>query len=104
MPTDKYNLGNMYAKGEGVLQDYAETVKWYRLAAEQGNAYAQVLIGLMYANGMGVAQDNIMAHMWLIVWPQPMVTEGAGAWRDELAAQMTAADLCNSAGHGAGMS
>jgi len=26
----------MYANGEGVLQDYKEAVKWYRLAAEQG--------------------------------------------------------------------
>jgi TPR repeat protein len=28
----------MYANGEGVPQDYAEAVKWYRKAAEQGNA------------------------------------------------------------------
>ena len=26
----------MYDNGEGVPQDYAEAVKWYRLAAEQG--------------------------------------------------------------------
>ncbi len=32
------NLGTMYAKGLGVPQDYAEAVKWYRKAAEQGNA------------------------------------------------------------------
>ena len=86
------NLGKMYANGEGVLQDYAETVKWYRLAAEQGNAYAQVLIGLMYANGMGVAQDNIMTYMWYSL-ASANGDEDAGEWRDELAAQMTAADL-----------
>jgi uncharacterized protein len=28
----------MYDNGDGVIQDYAEAVKWYRLAAEQGNA------------------------------------------------------------------
>ena len=28
----------MYAKGEGVLQDDREAVRWYRLAAEQGDA------------------------------------------------------------------
>ena len=27
----------MYAKGDGVPQDYKTAVKWYRLAAEQGN-------------------------------------------------------------------
>jgi TPR repeat protein len=37
----QYNLGQMYRRGQGVPQDYAETVKWYRLAAEQGNADAQ---------------------------------------------------------------
>ena len=34
----KSMLGVMYDNGEGVPQDYAEAVKWYRLAAEQGDA------------------------------------------------------------------
>ncbi|MGB7369299.1 MAG: sel1 repeat family protein, partial [Methylovirgula sp.] len=34
----QYNLGVMYANGQGVPQDYAEAAKWYRLAADQGNA------------------------------------------------------------------
>jgi len=29
-------LGEMYDKGLGVIQNYEEAVKWYRLAAEQG--------------------------------------------------------------------
>ena len=28
------NLGFMYDKGRGVQQDYAEAVRWYRLAAD----------------------------------------------------------------------
>jgi TPR repeat protein len=36
----QYNLGQMYRDGQGVPQDYAEAVKWYRLAAEQGYADA----------------------------------------------------------------
>ena len=32
----QYNLGWMYANGRVVLQDDAEAVKWYRLAAEAG--------------------------------------------------------------------
>ena len=32
----QFNLGNRYANGEGVPQDYAVAMKWYRLAAEQG--------------------------------------------------------------------
>ena len=34
-------LGLMYAKGDGVPQDYAAAVKWYRMAAEQGDADAR---------------------------------------------------------------
>ena len=44
----QYNLGVMYDNGEGVPQDYKEAVKWYRLAAEQGNANAQTNLGNMY--------------------------------------------------------
>jgi len=32
------NLGLMYATGQGVPQDYAEAVRWYRRAADQGHA------------------------------------------------------------------
>ncbi len=34
----QYNLVIMYSSGEGVPQDYAEAVRWYRKAAEQGDA------------------------------------------------------------------
>ena len=37
----QYNLGVMYANGQGVPQNYKTAVKWYRLAAEQGLANAQ---------------------------------------------------------------
>ena len=54
----------MYRKGEGVHEDDAEAVKWYRKAAEQGYAMAQFNLGLMYYNGYGVPQDNVLAYMW----------------------------------------
>ena len=54
----------MYDNGEGVPQDYAEAVKWYRLAAEQGDANAQYNLGLMYDNGQGVPQDYAEAVKW----------------------------------------
>jgi TPR repeat protein len=41
----------------GVVQDYAEAVRLYSLAAAQGNALAQYNLGLMFENGQGVAQD-----------------------------------------------
>ena len=44
----------MYSRGEGVPEDDAEAVRWYRLAAEQGFAAAQSNLGVMYDNGNGV--------------------------------------------------
>lgn len=35
------NLGYMYSHGQGVLQDYVEAVRWYRKAADQGDATGQ---------------------------------------------------------------
>lgn len=36
---------------EGVPQDHKEAYRWYRQAAEQGYASAQVHMGKMYYNG-----------------------------------------------------
>ena len=44
--------------------DYAEALKWYRKAAEQGHAKAQVNLGVMYRGGIGVTQDNAEAVKW----------------------------------------
>ena len=55
----------MYATGRSVLKDNAEAVKWYRLAAEQGQADAQYTLGLSYGAGLGgVLEDFVLAHMW----------------------------------------
>ena len=61
----QFLLGAMYYRGRGVPQDYAEAVRWYRLAADQGAADAQGNLGIMYALGWGVPQDDDEAHMWL---------------------------------------
>ena len=34
----QFTLGKMYYNGSGVPVNYAETVKWYKMAAEQGHA------------------------------------------------------------------
>ena len=62
--TAQFNLGFMYANGEGVLKDNAEAVRWYRLAAEQGLASAQYNLGVMCAKGEGVLKDDAEAVRW----------------------------------------
>ena len=62
----QFSLGAVYTSGEGVPRNYAEALKWYRLAADQAFAEAQFNLGLMYAQGNGVVPpDNVLAHMWL---------------------------------------
>ena len=61
----QFNLGLMYANGEGVPEDDAEAVRWYRLGAEQGNARAQSNLGVMYASGKGVPKDDAEAVRWV---------------------------------------
>ena len=63
------NLGTMYAEGEGVKQDHTEAAKWYRKAAEQGDALAQYNLGAMHANGDGVPQDFAVALQWFQLVP-----------------------------------
>ena len=54
----QFKLGVMYYYGIGVPQDYETAVKWCTLAAEQGDAEAEIILGFMYRTGLlGVPQD-----------------------------------------------
>ncbi len=54
----------MYTKGHGVPQNFAEAARWFRLAAEQGRALAQLNLGMMYTHGKGVQQNYAEALRW----------------------------------------
>ena len=54
----------MYANGEGVPEDDAEAVRWWRLAAAQGDVAAQYNLGVMCAVGDGVLKDDAEAVRW----------------------------------------
>jgi TPR repeat protein len=45
-------------------KDFKEAVRFFRYSSEQGDALAQVLLGLMYDEGKGVTQDYIEAVKW----------------------------------------
>ena len=60
----QYNLGVMYDKGRGVIQDDKTAVKWYTRSAELGYPNAQHRLGVMFALGVGVIEDKVYAHMW----------------------------------------
>lgn len=60
-PKVEFNLGQLYASGKGVPQNYAEAVNWWRKAADQGIASAQWKLGLAYELGQGAPQDYGLA-------------------------------------------
>ncbi|WP_416907208.1 MAG: tetratricopeptide repeat protein [Polymorphobacter sp.] len=60
----QFYLGYMYDTGEGVAQDDAAAVSWYRKSAEQGDVDAQRNLGAMYNIGKGVELDYVAAVDW----------------------------------------
>lgn len=57
-------LAELYAEGVGVVQDFTESFKWYRMAAENGDATGQNNTGYNYLFGKGVRQDKAEARRW----------------------------------------
>jgi uncharacterized protein len=60
----QHQLGIMYTNGQGLPQNDAEAVNWFRLAADQGYALAQSGLGYMYFSGRGVPQNDTEAVRW----------------------------------------
>ena len=50
---------SLYANGSGVPQNDAMAVKWFQIAAEQGDAYAKNNLEIMYSYGRGVPPKQI---------------------------------------------
>ena len=44
--------------------DDAKALALYRQAAEAGDGFAQLQLGLKFARGEGVKQDYVQAHLW----------------------------------------
>jgi len=63
---DKKDINELYIRGyiSGRDKDYKEAVRWYRKAAEQGHAQAQVNLGTLYSKGLGVGRDYTEAVKW----------------------------------------
>ncbi|HBH26298.1 MAG TPA: hypothetical protein DDX54_02720 [Rhodospirillaceae bacterium] len=83
----QYNLAEMYYRGQGVEQDYAQGAHWFRKAAEQGLAGAQGILGCIYALGRGVPQDFVQAYAWLNLAAAGKggAAKDAAEWKDEFA-------------------
>ena len=52
--------------GQAAFQvgDYATALRLFKQEAEQGDGFAQALVGAMYVDGQGVPQDYVEAVKW----------------------------------------
>jgi TPR repeat protein len=58
-------LGSAYYEGkDGFKQDYAEALRYFKLAAAKNSLLAQYNLGTMYINGIGVKQDYTEALLY----------------------------------------
>ena len=54
----------MFERGHGVPQSNVEAARWFRKAADQGDAGAQYYLGNMFEQGRGVALSDVEAARW----------------------------------------
>jgi TPR repeat protein len=61
----QYRIAMMHKMGWGLTKDQKEAKKWSRLAAKQGNADAQLLLGSLYYKADGdESPDIVRAYIW----------------------------------------
>ena len=73
-------LGERFYLGEGVPQNYGEAVKWFRKAAEQGDAAAQYDLGGCYYMGSGVLVDYAQAVKWNALAAAQGIEKAVNRW------------------------
>jgi len=59
-----YQIGRMYEKERGVRRNIARAAAWYRKAAEQGLASAQISLAGRYRCAQRIPQDGAHAVTW----------------------------------------
>jgi TPR repeat protein len=62
----QFKLGDMYAKGEGVKQDFTEAFSWFLKAAAQDDPRGQLAVADAYEQGRGVPEDHKKAAAWYL--------------------------------------
>ena len=60
-PQARYTIGSMYFTGKGLVENEAEALVWYKLAADGGHADAQYALANIYHYGHGIVADECEA-------------------------------------------
>lgn len=62
-----FEKGLAYFDGNGVTQSVSEAARWFKVAADQGDANAQYRLGILYELGLGLKQSDTEANrLWLL--------------------------------------
>ena len=61
---DQYWIGRRYEDGDGIEQDYAKTMYWFRRSSEEGNKISTFSVGMLYEYGTGVEENHEKAVEW----------------------------------------
>jgi hypothetical protein len=68
-----YNLGVIYERHAPRLSgppDHVAAAKYLQIAADQGIADGQCMLGTLFADGNGVAKNNVAAYEWMTLAAQ----------------------------------
>jgi len=60
----QFNLGLIYARGDGITPDDDAAIQWWKQAAENESARAKMMLGLFYNLGRGVGRSEKEAVHW----------------------------------------
>jgi hypothetical protein len=79
-------VGESYASGTGVTQDYKMAAEWYRKAADKGDIAGELHLAALYRDGgKGFARDLVQAAEWY----------GKAADQGDVGAEATMGTLCS---------
>jgi TPR repeat protein len=53
-----------YKWGKGVKQDFAQSYRWCRAAADQDDRDGQYILATLYMDGRGIEQNREQAYRW----------------------------------------
>ena len=96
----QFNLGIMYASGQGVVRDEVKSMGWMRKAAELGDAGAQYHIGIKFHRASlaglpeAAPESRIEAYKWLQLSAAQGYRDSEAAWAF-VALNMTREDVAD---------
>jgi TPR repeat protein len=65
-PNSQFLIGNLYAKGIGVTQDFDKAFEYIKKSADHGYSMAQARMGFLLKNSIGCREDLVLSHDYFL--------------------------------------